>query len=152
MTQPVRGDLGRPTQRLFGVVAALAQPLSVVELRETAATVSHGMVDMPDRGTTPRGAAPLVASDDEPAHVSREESAPPITVDDAAGHRIGVEPSHPHPSISPCCETLVPVGNPARTPHCGGLTRISGSWVGPATPLGLGQVTTGASAGKVSGD
>ena len=66
---------GSPAGRLLGVVAGLAESLSVVGAGRAALVVVDGVVGVPDRGVAPRGAADPVAQPDEPARATREAAA-----------------------------------------------------------------------------
>ena len=52
-----------PTIEFLGVIAVLAQTLSVVQAGETAVGVSVDVVGVPNRRPAPRGAADLIAGE-----------------------------------------------------------------------------------------
>src|SRR3954453_1284206 len=58
-------DVLSPTRRLLGVVAGLAQPLPVADVRRAEILGRPDVIGVPDRCVAPRCAAGLVAKDQE---------------------------------------------------------------------------------------
>ena len=91
------GDLVAPAGRLLGVVAGLAQPLPVGGGGVPAGgPMGQGVVAVTDRGVAPRGAAGLVAGDEEAAQPAGEGAAARVHGDQGGAVRGGVEPAYPH--------------------------------------------------------
>ena len=83
----------RPAERLLGVVARLAEPLSVDGRRLAAGDGRLRVVVVPDRGVAPRRPADPVAQSDEPRQPTREAAAARVQGDQLAGGGAAVEPA-----------------------------------------------------------
>src|SRR4051812_2381654 len=96
MCRRARSRSGAPPGSLLGVVARLAETLTVEGVGVAFLGDTRGMVGVADGGIAPRGAADLVAQPDEAGQAGWEEARAGLHVHQLAGARAGVEPPYPH--------------------------------------------------------
>ena len=85
-----------PAVRGLGVVAGLAQPLSVAGRRGATVLAGLDVVDVPHGGVAPGGPAGAVAEADEPGEVAAEGARARVHADELPGGGRGVEPPDAH--------------------------------------------------------
>src|SRR6478735_1900445 len=92
---PVGVGLVAPAVGFLDLVAGRAQALTVGQGGGAAGGAAGDVVDVPDRGVAPGGAAGLVAGGDEGAGGVGELAAFAVAVGEVAGGRVGVQAADP---------------------------------------------------------
>ena len=89
-----------PAGVLLALVAARTQTGGVVIAGVSAGGVGGGVVDVPDRGVTPRVAARVIPQDHHAAEQAVEQAPLGVHGDQLPGLRVRVQPAEPHPGFT----------------------------------------------------